>query len=62
MTRGRRPNTEPSTERTFQIRESIDTQVHLLLYDPHKKRIRYGAYSALVNQLLASWLGEKGKK
>ena len=40
----------------------IAAKVDLLLLDPVSGKTRYGARSALVNQLLLQWLTERGMK
>ena len=52
----RRTASDTLTYRKIGIRGSIAGQVDLLLLDPVRRKPSYGAWSKLVNQLLAEWL------
>jgi hypothetical protein len=44
MTRGRRPNIEPSVATNLHLPESIRTQIDLILYSTLEQRVPKGAY------------------
>lgn len=58
--RGRRPNTIPTVDWKCHVALPLAVKADLLLMDPLTHKLRYGARSALVNQLLLEWLNAKG--
>lgn len=44
------------------IPQSRVDEVHALLFDPVRKKVRYGAWSALINQLLQEWVDKQHKE
>ena len=62
MPRGKKPDTIPSIEWKLHIEGILAAKVELLLTDPVRKKPKYGARSALVEQLLRVWVDEQIKK
>jgi len=46
---------------TVMVPESLFIEVKLLLLDPKTSRVRYGAMSNLLTQMLAGWVEDKRK-
>lgn len=59
MTVGRKPYSEPRVQWKIYLPTSIAAQVELLLLDPMRERVKYGARNELVEKLLRSWLEEQ---
>jgi hypothetical protein len=59
---GRPTNPIPSAAWKVYIPLPIATKVDLLLLDPMTGRVRHGAKSAFVTQLLVEWLNARGVK
>lgn len=56
------PYAEPRVRVEVLIPDSIDAQVRLLLLDPVRGQLKYGAYSRLVTELLRRWLREVAER
>ena len=55
-TRGKKPFITPTMRKRVHLSEPLVAKVELLLLDPLKEKPRYGAFSHLVEELLADWL------
>jgi hypothetical protein len=59
---GRPRNTIPNAPaRIVRLPITLDAEIELLLTDPTKQKIEYGAFNGLVTQLLSEWVEEKRK-
>lgn len=56
MSRGRPENKIPRIEVKVYIRTDILARAKLILLDPVKQKIKYGALTAVFEQLLEEWL------
>lgn len=59
---GRPPNTVPSTRWDVYLPVDIAAQIELLLLDPVRQKVKHGARSELIAQLLRDWLKEQKRK
>lgn len=59
MPRGRPKDTDPSVEWKIHVRGSTAAKVELLLLDPMRKKVKYGARGDLINFLLEEWVANK---
>jgi hypothetical protein len=59
---GRKKHVIPSVRWRVEVREDLAAKTELILYDPLRQEIAYGARSALVNQLLEEWLSKQLKQ
>ena len=59
MPRGRPQLKMPRVEWRCQVRADIAAQVELLLADPMRQHVKYGARSVLIEALLEKWLAEQ---
>ena len=60
MSKGGRPtNAVPTVKWDLYIRSDLAAQVELLLLDPMREKVRYGARGKLMEQLLNEWLEKK---
>ena len=57
--RGRKPHTELRINRSARVRESLTKEVDELLRDPLLNKTKHGAYSNLINHLLADWVSKQ---
>lgn len=57
---GRSPLVDRPVRKELSLPSSIVAEVELRLYDPSLQRVKYSAFSALVERLLREWL-EKEK-
>lgn len=56
MSRAGRPSlTVPNVEITAKIPSDLEAEIALLLIDPMRSKIRYGARSKLIERLLRDW-------
>lgn len=56
---GRRPNAVPTTEWKFHIPMDLAAEVELLLQDPMREKVKYGARSVLLETLLRGWVNQQ---
>ena len=56
MTAGRKPYSEPRVQWKFYLPETLAAEVELLLLDPMREKVRYGARNELMEKLLRDWL------
>lgn len=61
MARGRKQG-PPLTHLQVYVTTDLTNKVDLLLMDPARKRVKYGARSALISQLLQEWVDNVEKK
>ncbi len=57
----REPHTDPPKEVQLSLPTSLVDEVDLLLFDPVRGKLRYGARSILVARLLRTWLDAQRK-
>lgn len=62
MTKGRKPDTVASVEWKLHIRVDIAAQVELLLKDPMRNKVKYGARSQLTEMLYQQWIDIQKRK
>jgi len=55
----RRPLADPPVEVSVSIPTTLLDKIDLLLFDPVRGRVRYGARSKLIQQLLKRWVDER---
>ena len=58
---GRRPKLDRPVHKRIHIPSSVHDEVEIILSDPLSGRPRWGAFSALVTQLLREWLDKRRK-
>ena len=56
MAKGRKPYTEPRIQWKVYLRLTVAAQIELLLLDPTREKIRYGARNELIERLLLEYL------
>lgn len=60
---GKKPNVDPRVEWKISLPSSVATEVMLSLpRDYAKGKVKHGARSELITQLLRAWLGNEGVK
>jgi hypothetical protein len=59
---GRKANAVPSVEWKLYLPEDLAAEVSLLLEDPLREKMRYGARGELMESLLRKWVEEKRKE
>jgi hypothetical protein len=52
----RSPSADPPVEITLSIPQSVRERLDILLWDPVRKKPKYGAFSKLVTKLLRAWI------
>ena len=57
---GRPANAVPTVKWDVYLRSDLAAQIELLLLDPMREKVKYGARGKLIEQLLSEWL-EKQK-
>lgn len=55
MTAGRKPYSEPRVAWKIYLPQSLAAQIELLLLDPMREKVKYGARNELLEQLLRDW-------
>ena len=58
MARGKVAHTDPPVKWRINVPQSVAAKVELMLFDPLKGEIKYGARSDLITKLLVEWLGK----
>ena len=61
MSAGRKPYSEPRVQWKLYLPASIAAEVELLLLDPMREKVKYGARNELVETLLKEWLTAQRK-
>ena len=56
MTAGRKPYAEPRVAWKIYLPQQLAAQVELLLLDPMREKVKYGARNELLEGLLRDWL------
>ena len=59
MPAGRKPYSEARVQWKLYLPETIAAEVELLLLDPLRDRVKYGARNELVEKLLRKWLEDQ---
>lgn len=59
MKPGRKPKSVPTVEWKFHIPVDLAAEVELLLKDPLRERVKYGARSDLLERLLRDWIARQ---
>lgn len=59
---GRKPYTEPRAEWKVYLPSSLAAEVELLLIDPLREKVKYGARNELLEKLLRDWLQKEKEK
>lgn len=62
MKRGRKALTIPNIDWKIRMPSDLAAEVELLLFDPVKEEVTYGARSALIEELLRDWVETKRQK
>jgi len=62
MKRGRKALTIPNIDWKIRMPSDLAAEVELLLFDPVKEEVTYGARSALIEELLRDWVEAKRQK
>lgn len=55
----RKTTPHQAVEKKVSLRANTVAKVELLLFDPVRNRVKYGGWSALINQLLEQWLDDQ---
>ena len=58
---GRKPHAEPRICWRFYIRPTLAARVELLLLDPMRDKVKYGARGELMEYLLEEWVAKQLK-
>ena len=59
MTAGRKPYAEPRVAWKVYLPQNLAAEIELLLLDPMREKIRYGARNELLERLLREWILEQ---
>ena len=59
MTAGRKPYAEPRVAWKVYLPQQLAAQVELLLLDPMREKVKYGARNELLEGLLRDWILEQ---
>ena len=59
MKAGRKPDADPSVRWDLYIPSTLAASVELLLKDPVRQKVKYGARSELIEELLRGWINDR---
>lgn len=62
MSRGKQPFVDTPRMKRLSLPGSLVDEVEELLHDPVRRNVRYGAFAALVTELLEKWVDDRRKK